>query len=78
VRDRTHLRIFTRRSLLDLLGASGLEVEMLHRNTRLLDDQSQIGRAGALATRVVQGTVARWWPFRELLTYQYVAVARRP
>ncbi|MGH2951353.1 MAG: class I SAM-dependent methyltransferase [Solirubrobacterales bacterium] len=77
VRDRTHLRIFTRRSLLALLGATGLEVELLHRNTRLLDDQSRIGRAAAVATRIVRATIARWWPLRELFTYQYVAVARR-
>jgi 2-polyprenyl-3-methyl-5-hydroxy-6-metoxy-1,4-benzoquinol methylase len=78
VRDRTHMRIFTRRSLLALLSASGLQVERLHRNARLLDDQSHIGLGGALATRVVRATLARWWPSRELLTYQYVVLARRP
>ena len=51
IRDRTHLRIFTRRSLLAMLARHGLEPEVLRRNHRLLDDQSQIGRAGALATR---------------------------
>ncbi|HTN24532.1 MAG TPA: class I SAM-dependent methyltransferase [Solirubrobacteraceae bacterium] len=76
VRDRTHLRIFTRRSLLRMLDDHGLRVELLTRNRRLLDDQSQIGRAGALATRLVVATLARW-PFRDLLAYQYVVVARR-
>jgi hypothetical protein len=76
IRDRTHLRIFTKRSLLRLLEGHGLVVEVLERNHRLLDDQSQIGRAGALATRAVVASLARW-PFRDLLAYQYVVVARR-
>lgn len=76
IRDRTHLRIFTRRSLLRMLATHGLEVEVLARNRRLLDDQSRIGRMGALATRAVVASIARW-PFRDLLAYQYVVVARR-
>ena len=54
VRDRTHLRIFTRRTLERMLAAHGLRIERCTRNFRLLDDQSQIGRAGALATRVAR------------------------
>lgn len=77
VRDRTHLRIFTRRSLERMIASHGLRVEHLERNARLLDDQSQINRLGALATRIARCTIARW-PFRDLMAYQYVAVARRP
>ena len=51
VRDRTHLRVFTRRSLERMLRAHGLRIERMERNFRLLDDQSQIGRFGALGTR---------------------------
>jgi 2-polyprenyl-3-methyl-5-hydroxy-6-metoxy-1,4-benzoquinol methylase len=76
IRDRTHLRIFTRRSLQALLADSGLRCELLRRNYRLLEDQSRIGRVGALATRVVRATVAPLL-FRDLLAFQYVAVARR-
>jgi 2-polyprenyl-3-methyl-5-hydroxy-6-metoxy-1,4-benzoquinol methylase len=76
IRDRTHLRIFTRRSLLAMLAGHGLVVETLTRNHRLFDDQSEIGRGGALATRAVVATLARW-PLRDLLAYQYVVVARR-
>jgi O-antigen biosynthesis protein len=75
VRDRTHLRIFTRRSLERLLTSHGLRIERLERNFRLLDDQSQIGRTGALATRVARVTLGRL--LRDLTAYQYVAVARR-
>jgi hypothetical protein len=77
VRDRTHLRIFTRRSLHAFVEAASLEVLAQRRNTRLLDDQSRIGRAGSIATRIARTTIARVPPFREFLTYQYVLVASR-
>jgi 2-polyprenyl-3-methyl-5-hydroxy-6-metoxy-1,4-benzoquinol methylase len=76
IRDRTHLRIFTRRSLLATLAAENLDVERLERNYRLLEDQSDIGRFGAMATRLARATVApRLFP--DLMAYQYLAVARR-
>jgi 2-polyprenyl-3-methyl-5-hydroxy-6-metoxy-1,4-benzoquinol methylase len=76
VRDRTHLRIFTRRSLLDFVLDAGLHVERLERNYRLLEDQSRIGRLGALAPRIAQATIAPWF-FRDLMAYQYRVVARK-
>jgi hypothetical protein len=75
VRDRTHLRIFTRRSLIALLASAGLQVERLVRNYRLLEDQSRIGRAGAAATHVARALAPFVAP--DLLAFQYVAVARR-
>ena len=76
IRDRTHVRIFTRHSLLATLAAEGLEVERLERNYRLFEDQSEIGRLGALATRVARATIApRLAP--DLMAYQYLVVARR-
>jgi 2-polyprenyl-3-methyl-5-hydroxy-6-metoxy-1,4-benzoquinol methylase len=76
IRDRTHLRIFTRRSLEAMLASCGLRVERLKRNYRLIEDQSQIGRVGALATHLVRMTVAPML-FRDLMAFQYVVVARR-
>jgi 2-polyprenyl-3-methyl-5-hydroxy-6-metoxy-1,4-benzoquinol methylase len=76
IRDRTHLRIFTRRSLLALIEGAGLRLERLERSYRLLEDQSQIGRVGALATRLVRATLAPLL-FRDLMAFQYVAVARK-
>jgi 2-polyprenyl-3-methyl-5-hydroxy-6-metoxy-1,4-benzoquinol methylase len=76
VRDRTHLRVVTRHSLVLMLAKQGLTVERLERNYRLLEDQSHIGRAGALATRIASKTIAPW-VFPDLLAYQYIAVARR-
>jgi hypothetical protein len=48
----------------------------LERNYRLVEDQSDIGRLGALATRVARVTIAPLL-FPDLLAFQYVAVARR-
>lgn len=76
IRDRTHLRIFTRRSLVAMLASCGLSVERLERNYRLIEDQSRIGRVGALATRLTRMTVAPLL-FPDLMAFQYVAVAHR-
>jgi 2-polyprenyl-3-methyl-5-hydroxy-6-metoxy-1,4-benzoquinol methylase len=76
VRDRTHLRIFTRHNLLTMLQHNGLVLERLHRNFRVLEDQSQIGRLGALVTRIANATIAPLL-FPNLMAYQYIAVARR-
>lgn len=75
IRDRTHLRIFTRRSLIALLAAAGLDLERLQRNYRLVEDQSRISRVGAAATHVARAVAPVLAP--DLLAYQYLAVARR-
>ncbi len=76
IRDRTHLRVFTRRSLLALLDSVGLEVEELRRRYRLFEDQSRIGRLGAMASRIACATIAPF-VFRDLMAFQYIAVSRR-
>jgi 2-polyprenyl-3-methyl-5-hydroxy-6-metoxy-1,4-benzoquinol methylase len=76
VRDRTHLRVFTRYSLERMLARHGLELETLRRNFRLFEDQSQISRVGALATRLVKASIGPWF-CPDLLAYQYVALARK-
>jgi 2-polyprenyl-3-methyl-5-hydroxy-6-metoxy-1,4-benzoquinol methylase len=75
IRDRTHLRIFTRRSLVALLASAGLRLEHLGRNHRLVEDQSRISRAGAAATHVARALAPFLAP--DLFAYQYLAVARR-
>lgn len=75
IRDRTHLRIFTRRSLIALLATCGLSLERLQRSYRLVEDQSHISRAGAAATRVARVLAPLLAP--DLLAFQYLAVARR-
>lgn len=76
VRDRTHLRIFTRHSLEAMLERHGLRTERLVRRFRLFEDQSRIGRWGVLATRVTRATIAPAL-FPDLMAYQYVVLARR-
>jgi SAM-dependent methyltransferase len=76
IRDRTHLRIFTRRSLEAMLASCDLLVERLERNYRVVEDQSEIGRLGAIATRLARVTIAPFL-FPDLMAFQYVAVARR-
>jgi 2-polyprenyl-3-methyl-5-hydroxy-6-metoxy-1,4-benzoquinol methylase len=76
VRDRTHLRIFTRRSFERMLAERGLVVEQLERNHRLFENQANIGRIGAISTRIVRRTVAPLL-LPDLLAYQYIAVARK-
>ena len=75
VRDRTHLRVFTRRSLLALHAAVGLRVDELDRRYRLFEDQSRIGRVGALLSRLACATVAPLL-LRDLMAFQYIAVSR--
>jgi 2-polyprenyl-3-methyl-5-hydroxy-6-metoxy-1,4-benzoquinol methylase len=77
VRDRTHLRVFTRYSVEQFVKHNGLELIEIGRNHRLIEDQSEIGRLGAVATRISNATLARW-VFPELLAFQYVVVAAHP
>lgn len=77
VRDRTHLRVFTRYSVEQFVKHNGLALVAIHRNHRLIEDQSKIGRLGAVATRVSNATLARW-VFPELLAFQYIVVAEKP
>lgn len=77
IRDRTHLRVFTRYSVEQFVIRNGLDLQRLQRNFRLIEDQSQIGRLGAVATRISNVTLARW-VFPELLAFQYVVLATKP
>jgi 2-polyprenyl-3-methyl-5-hydroxy-6-metoxy-1,4-benzoquinol methylase len=76
VRDRTHLRIFTRHGLESILRRHGLQTERLVRRFRLFEDQSRIGRAGVVATRLASVTIAPAL-FPDLMAYQYLVLARR-
>jgi 2-polyprenyl-3-methyl-5-hydroxy-6-metoxy-1,4-benzoquinol methylase len=77
IRDRTHLRIFTRYALVQMLERHGLRIGRLSRNFRLFEDQTKMGRMGSYMTRIARTVVAPRL-FRELLTYQYLVVASIP
>lgn len=66
--DRTHLRFFTRRSVTALFVQAGLVIERWERNYRLRESDRRYAR---LARGLARG------PLRDLLTFQYLVVARK-
>ncbi|MEN3335997.1 MAG: hypothetical protein V7641_5362 [Blastocatellia bacterium] len=74
--DSTHLRFFTLPTIRDLFARAGLRIEKIERTYRLFEDQSRIGRLGALASRLFCRFVA---PLvgRDFFTFQYLIVARK-
>ena len=74
--DSTHLRFFTLPTIRNLFARAGLRIEKIERTYRLFEDQSRIGRVGALASRLFCRFVA---PFvgRDFFTFQYRIVARK-
>lgn len=74
--DQTHLRFFTLPTIRELFARAGLRIETVERKYRLFEDQSRIGRAGALASRVFCRLAAPWLG-REFFTFQYLIVARK-
>lgn len=66
--DRTHLRFFTWRSITDLFAQAGLVIERWERNYRLCEADRRHAR---LARGLARG------PLRDLLTFQYLVVARK-
>lgn len=67
--DKTHLRFFTLRSIIDLATECGLQIEKIRRNYRILDKpSSKINRLSR---------VFGFWPFMPYFTYQYVLRLRK-
>ena len=69
IHDRTHLRIFTRRSAIELLERAGLTAEVVRPVYRLAERRRS--PLDGLA-RLVPGSM------RELVTFQWLLVGRRP
>ncbi len=65
IHDRTHLRFFARRDVLDLGRSAGLTLLRERRNVRLLE-------AAAWTQPVAR--VLDFWPFRPFVTFQYLHV----
>lgn len=74
--DKTHLRFFTLPTIRKMLEGAGYQIERVENKYRLFEDQSRIGRVGALASRLFCRFVAPL-PWRHFFTFQYLVVARR-
>ncbi|PPK87990.1 methyltransferase family protein [Neolewinella xylanilytica] len=67
--DRTHLQVFTRKNLIELVESSGLEVEQLQRVFRYRD---RLGSQFPIYGRLLK--VA----FPDYYTFQYLVLAKKP
>ncbi len=69
IHDRTHLRFFTRRNLMQLYRHAGLEVDAENRNLRLWENGCPIDGLAHLVD---------FFPFRSFVTFQYIHRLRKP
>jgi 2-polyprenyl-3-methyl-5-hydroxy-6-metoxy-1,4-benzoquinol methylase len=75
--DRTHLRFFTWPTIKEMFAGAGLRIERVRPVYRLFEDQSQVGRTGALASRWFCRLIAPLVLWRHFFTFQYLVVARK-
>ncbi len=74
--DSTHLRFFTLPTIKEMFERAGYQIERVDRNYRLFEDQSRIGRVGALASRLFCRFIAPLL-WRHFFTFQYLVVAKK-
>lgn len=75
--DRTHLRFFTWPTIQAMFEGAGLRIEQVRPVYRLFEDQSRVGRTGALTSRWFCRLVAPVILWRHFFTFQYLIVARK-
>lgn len=73
--DSTHLRFFTLPTIREMFERAGYCVERIDCRYRLFEDQSRIGRMGALVNRLFCRYVAPL-AWRHFFAFQYLVVAR--
>lgn len=73
--DRTHLRFFTWPNIRRMFEDAGYRIERTERKYRLFEDQSDIGRLGALTSRLWCRVVAPLAP--HFFAFQYLVVAKK-
>ena len=74
--DNTHLRFFTLPTIKEMFSQAGYEIERVECSYRLFEDQSRIGRIGALASRLFCRFIAPLM-WRHFFAFQYLIVARK-
>jgi methionine biosynthesis protein MetW len=68
IHDKTHLRFFTFKNIKEMFSISGLRVLNVKRNYRIVERPSRINRLSKFFAI---------FPFKDLLTFQYIVVAKR-
>lgn len=66
--DRTHLRFFTLRSIIESLNNAGYDVITINRDYRIFERSGRFGNIAKFLSL---------WFFRDFLTFQYLIVGRR-
>ena len=69
IHDRTHLRFFAQRNVVELFQSAGLTITSMRRQYRVLEGPIPIQSVFACSRRS---------PLRDLLTFQYLIVASAP
>jgi len=68
IHDKNHLRFFTFKNIKEMFYISGLEILCIKRNYRIIEKPSKFNMLSKYFAII---------PFRDLLTFQYIVVARR-
>jgi len=74
--DSTHLRFFTLPTIRRMFEQAGYEIERVECTYRLFEDQSRIGRVGAVVSRLFCRFIAPLM-WRHFFTFQYLIVAKK-
>jgi len=74
--DNTHLRFFTLPTIREMFQQAGYEIERVECKYRLFEDQSRIGRVGAVVSRLFCRYIAPLM-WRHFFAFQYLIVAKK-
>lgn len=75
IQDKTHLRWFTKKTLIQMFKENGYDVRILQRNYRLCDKNINTHFA-KLANSVAKYVANIFYPFREFFVFQYILECR--
>jgi 2-polyprenyl-3-methyl-5-hydroxy-6-metoxy-1,4-benzoquinol methylase len=67
IHDRTHLRFFTKKNIMEMLDNSDLEIEKINRNFRLIDRKTKLNKISKFLAIPL---------LKEFFTFQYILVTK--